>query len=291
MIFLLLSILSSTMIFVCFKLADKYGLPSMQIIVINYLVAALTGIIAAAPLHITELTGGTIVTALLIGVMFIIMFYVISLSTHVAGISITTVASKMSVIFPIIFSLLIEQNDRLTSYKAAGIGLSFIAVLLTIWNTRTSEVSGLSRMGLPILLFVGMGIVDSVVKYAQFNFVTDKVSLGFTGILFATSAIIGLIVLMVKKNGFKDIINYRTIATGIILGIANFGSIYFLIRALNIRNISDHFFESSEIFAVNNTGIVSVSVITGLLLFKERLTPVNWSGILLAILAIYLLTL
>ena len=78
----------------------------------------------------------------------------------------------------------------------------------------------------------------------------------------------------------------KAFVAGSILGIVNYFSIYYLLKALNHESL-----ESSTIFTVNNVAIVMVSTLLGLIIFKESITKTNWSGILLAIISIVLVTL
>ena len=76
----------------------------------------------------------------------------------------------------------------------------------------------------------------------------------------------------------------KSIVAGFALGIPNYFSIHFLLNALNLPNL-----ESTVVFPVNNTGIVLLSTLLAIILFKEKLTKVNWAGILLAVVSIALI--
>lgn len=67
------------------------------------------------------------------------------------------------------------------------------------------------------------------------------------------------------------------------LGIPNYFSVYFLLKALKSNVL-----ESSGIFTVNNVGIVMLSTVAGIVLFHEKLLRKNWIGIGLAIASIAL---
>jgi uncharacterized membrane protein len=70
----------------------------------------------------------------------------------------------------------------------------------------------------------------------------------------------------------------KTLLSGVLMGLANFGSLYFLINALNELSLNN-----SIVFALNNTGVVLMSVIIALSLFRERISIVNKVGIALSI--------
>lgn len=289
MIYLFLCVLSSTAIFIVFKIINRRSLPSFPIILINYLVAALLGfLLYRKGIGATDFSNSSsIPLAILIGILFILMFFIIARSTKEAGISITTVASKMSVVFPITVSILIDSSDKLTPVKFLAILLALVAVLLTVYSPETRKGQK-SRILIPLLLFIGLGVVDSLVKFAQYKFLSVDETAFFSAFLFSIALLTGLLVLPFRKKGIREFRSTATWLFGGILGIVNFGSIYLLISALNHTNPAGETIDSSIIFGANNIGIVSLSVLAGLLLFRESLRPVNWTGIALSFLALVL---
>lgn len=287
--FLILCIISSTSIFIIFRSIEKFKLPSFPIIIINYFFASILGFI----LNPVKFTLGNLAgfdwvpISIFIGIMFILMFFLIAKSSQAAGISVTTIASKMSVVFPIVVSLVISVGDRLTIIKFTGIFFALAGVILSI--LKPGDFSFRHKyVYLPVTLFIGMGLVDSVVKYAQHYYVRDENTALFSAVLFTNALITGLIFLIFRLDYLKWFRNFRIWGWGFSLGMVNFGSIYFLVRALNYINHQGNSLDSSIIFGINNMGIVSLSVLSGLILFKERLLPVNWIGVVISGLAIIL---
>lgn len=284
MIFLLLSILSSAAIYVVFKLVDRYRVFTFSAIVINYFVACLAGFFLSNsnPFTLDVFMQKWTPIALLVGVMFIIMFYVIAKSTQKAGVTVTTVAVKMSVVFPIAFSIWYDANDSLSPLKLLGIALALLSVLLTVYK-KNGRVFTSRAVLLPAFLFVGMGVVDSFVKYAQSAYITGELASTFSTIVFANALVVGLLILPFNKPALKSIIKAKTWILGALLGIANFGSVYFLLRALNHIDINTgRQAMGSVVFGINNIGIVALSVIIGFLAYKERPLRINWLGIALS---------
>ena len=169
--------------------------------------------------------------------------------------------------------------------KIAGIILAVTSVILIVYRGKDNSLSKASVF-FPVLLFVGMGLVDSLVKYSQLKYVNNQELSYFSAILFFIAFLTGLIILLFRKQDRKEILKFPPLSWGVFLGIANFGSIYFLIRALNHINVRGNTIDSSIIFGINNTGIVLLSVIAGLLIFHEKLSMVNKAGIVLSIMAI-----
>jgi len=290
--FLLLCILSSTGIFIVFKSIDRYNIPSFPVIVINYLVATILGFVINPGLaRIDELMKREWLPAsILIGILFIIMFFLVAYSSKKAGISVTTVASKMSVIFPILFSMMIDPGDQLTLLKSAAILCTLCGVALTVYKPGEGETNR-AAIYIPLILFAGMGIVDSLVKYAQHSYVGDSETALFSAVLFLNAFVAGVLVLLFSPRHFRSFKRPAVWGWGILLGGVNFGSIFFIVRALNYISPRGEMIDSSVIFGINNTGIVALSVMAGLLVFGERLRPVNWVGIFLSAMALILFSL
>ncbi len=289
--YLILCILSSTGIFVVFKFLDRKDVLPFPVIVINYLIASLFGfLINSADFSLKSIISQPwLPISFLIGVLFIVLFFVIARSSRVAGISVTTVASKMSVVFPIIFSMLIDSSDVLTLTKLLAIIIALIGVLLTVYTPSSNSVL-MKKITLPLILFIGMGIVDSLVKFAQHQYVENSDKALFSAVLFFIAFLTGILILPFKKGMIGHFKKAATWFWGIVLGIVNFGSIYLLVSALNHVNNNEIRTDSSVIFGLNNIGIVGLSILVGLLIFSEKLKLINWIGIALSVVSILLFT-
>ncbi|MGN6494414.1 MAG: hypothetical protein ACTHLE_20650, partial [Agriterribacter sp.] len=57
-----------------------------------------------------------------------------------------------------------------------------------------------------------------------------------------------------------------------------------------VKVLKDYSSNSSAIIPINNIGIVLTSAVVAWLLFKEKLSAINWMGILLAVIAIALIS-
>ncbi len=291
MIFLILSILSSAAIYVIFKYLDRFKIGTFNVIIINYITASILGILLTnTDVDIFPLIKNDwLPFSVIIGILFIMMFVVIAKSSQVVGIAVTTISNKMSVIIPIAGSIMIDPKDLLTNYKATGIILAILAVFLSVYRKRKVEFDP-RNIYLPIILFLGMGLVDSIVKYAQQYHVADDVLPVFTVILFAMAAVAGIVTKLLRRTSFKELIQPKTIWWGIALGISNYGSLYFLIKALNYKDVLGGTLDGSIVFGINNLGVIALSVIIGLIVFKEKFLKINWAGIILSLIAIYILS-
>ncbi|MCD6202455.1 MAG: hypothetical protein J7K46_11675 [Bacteroidales bacterium] len=282
MFFLLLSILSGITIVLCFKWVDRLDLNAFTVIVLNYLVAFLLGFILIKKelWSLGHLSAGEMVTALVLGILFVIMFRILGASVKTAGMGISTIAAKISVALPIAFSI-IAYHEPLSLQKSAGIGLAMTALFLTVYQKENSKKHAFL---LPVLLFAGMGIVDSMVKFVQVSYLKEYNILPFSALVFFISFFTGMIMKMIEKKRLIEHLSMSLFLTGILLGTANLGSLYFFIRALD-----SGFLDSSLIFTINNLSILILTVLTGVLFFRERLSLLNWAGFLLSLVSLYII--
>ena len=286
MIYLLLSILSSTLIFVVFKLFDRFKVNTFHAIVVNYIVACTCGIfVYDAPLEIEKIvSNGWFVYTVLLGLLFIVIFYLMALTTQRNGLSVVSVATKMSLVVPVIFGL-IYYKESLGHFKFIGIILALIAVFLASIKSRRGIKIRRSTLIFPLLVFIGSGIIDTSLKYLEDTHVAENDVAIFSSTIFGSAAVIGILFLGIRMVQGKFKFAAKNVIGGIFLGIPNFFSVYFLVLALRSDVL-----ESSGIFTVNNVAVVLTSTLVGILLFKEELSAKNWLGIGLAVISIVLIT-
>lgn len=286
MIYLLLSILASTIIFIIFKLFEKFNINILQAIVVNYCIAFTTGILAyKGTITISQLPNlDWFYYTLVLGALFIIVFNLMAITTQRSGLSVVSVATKMSVVIPVLFGLL-YYNENLGAIKLFGIGIALIAVYLTSNKSDQRTVINRKLIVLPILVFVGSGIIDTSIKFLEDAYVANNDVPLFSAIIFLAAAIIGFIIIIIQVMSGSFKFEFKNVIAGICLGVPNYFSIYFLVKTLR----SD-ILESSGIFAINNVSIVTLSTFAGIFLFKEKLIRKNWIGIGLAILSIILIS-
>jgi drug/metabolite transporter (DMT)-like permease len=288
MIFLALSIIASTLIFVIFRLFASYNINTLQAIVVNYFVACSCGVIGYQ--NSIELSAipqyNWFYYTLALGALFIIVFNLMAITTQHSGLSVVSVATKMALVIPIAFGLWYYQ-EPLGPFKAAGIVLALVAVYLVAVKKDSGIILQKRNLVFPMLVFLGSGLIDTSLNFLQNDFITDKSLIPlFSSTIFMTAGVIGIMVLVAQKIKGVLVLEFKNIIAGIVLGIPNYFSIYFLVKALR----SD-LFDSSGIFTINNVGIVIISTLLGIIFFKEQLSIKNWIGITLAVISIALVSL
>ncbi|WP_438961285.1 EamA/RhaT family transporter [Nonlabens sp.] len=280
MIWLLLSIATSSLLYVIFKYFQVFKVNTLHAIIVNYLVAFITGFIAYGSVPDVEVIVKTswLYYALFLGVLFITIFNVVALTSQKNGLSVAAVASKMSLVIPVIAGFWL-YNESVGWIKILGILLALVSVYLSSVKSKSGLKLDKGLLILPVLLFLGSGIIDTTLKYAEKTHVPDGEEPLFSAVCFAMAFVVGIAVLIyeVFKGRFLKI---NSVIAGIALGIPNYFSIFFIIKALKSG------MESSILFPINHVGTVLLTTLFGLLIFKERLIFKNYLGIVLAIIAI-----
>ncbi|WP_298541065.1 EamA family transporter [uncultured Aquimarina sp.] len=286
MIYLLLSIFASSWILITFKLFAKYNIDTQQAIIVNYVIACISGLVAyTEPIDIISITKSSwFYGTIALGFIFILVFNFMAITTQKNGLSVAAVASKMSVAIPVIFGIIV-YNEITGALKIIGIIIALIAVYMTSMKTVGGIAIKKENLIYPLLVFLGGGIIDTSLKFMETNYVAKMDVPIFSATIFSFAAILGIFTLAYKAAKGTLKINVKNIIAGICLGIPNYFSIYFLIQALRNENI-----DSSTVFIINNVAVLLVSTFAGILFFKEKLLLKNWIGIVLAIMSILFVT-
>ncbi len=274
----------STAVIIVFRLFNGYRISNMQAIAINYIVAAGASYsVQSSGLKPSQLAAlPWFPMAIVIGVFFVIGFNLFALSSQKAGVAITGVSSRISVLIPTIFGL-IFLNEAAGTLKLTGIFLILISFYLIFKRDKTIHVDTRYLL-FPILLFIVNGANDTMISFSEKTWIKqdNDHTLLFLSVIFATSLLFAFGIVAYNLITGKRKPAWKNVWAGIILGLLNFGSTYYFLRAISV-------FEVSVVVPVQNVSIVSLSALTGYLAFKERLRNINWLGIAIAVVAIFLI--
>lgn len=283
MLDLALCVLFSSSLFVIFKLFSKYKIQTLYAIITNYVVACLfstlfyDGIILVNEIPQKPWFLGT----LALGVLFIVVFVIAARTSQKIGVSVASVASKMSLVIPVLAGILLYK-EVLGPVKILGIVLAMVAVYFASVKEKNITVK-VDSLILPFLLFLGSGLVDTTIKFLQDTFMEKGDFPLFSTTVFGAAGFTGIIFILIKSFKVPLKINLKNVIGGLVLGIFNYFTIHFLLNALQ-----NDFFNSASIFTIINVGTVLLSTIFGVLIFKETMSKKNWIGIGLAIISIIL---
>lgn len=209
------------------------------------------------------------------------IFFALHYSIQNVGIIKTDLAQRLSLIIPLIASLLIF-NDTFSLLRCIGLGLGLLAVFLIIQSKSKTVAKNNKNWIAPLLVFFGFGVIDVLFKQ-----VALYTNLSFTTTLFFTyvfSFCVTVCIFIFKAFNKKESFIKYSIYFGIPLGLLNFSNIYFYLLAHQEFNDSP-----TTVFAGMNFGVIIIGTLVGYFAFKESLTKRTVIGLTLALVAITIL--
>ncbi len=276
---LIISIACSVAVSVLLKIARRRSLQIDQAIAVNYVVAAGLCLLILRPQPATLLNPSTPWWVLIaLGVLLPSIFLAMAGAVRHAGIVLSDAAQRLSLFIPLIAAFVLF-GEAASGGKLAGIIVALIALGCLLFRPRPQEGSGEGGKIVALLLtvWVGYGTIDILFKQMA------KSGAVFSSSLFAAFTLAGILIfayLIVRRSAWQ----LRNVVAGAVLGLLNFGNIYFYIRAHQV------FPENPTlVFSAMNIGVISLGTLVGAGFFKEKLRWVNALGILLAITAIVIL--
>jgi drug/metabolite transporter (DMT)-like permease len=282
MTLILISIILSGSLIICFKVFDKFEVTNSNAISINYLFASGSGIIMGFDSFSSTnvLQADWFPYTLLFGLMFISTFNLVAYGVKTSGLMVVSIAQKMSLIIPLAFSI-IYYDESYGILKIAGIVMALIAIYFSSKKAKEDTANFSWKILLiPVFIFVGSGVVDISIKVSQEYFGTQAPFSVILACIFGSAGVIGLVQKLIQRSKIqlKDFIG------GMCLGLLNFFSTYFLMKAL-----SSDVLESSFVFAINNIGIILFNSMIAAAVFREQITKTNTYGIILALVSIFII--
>lgn len=279
MFYIFLSICCSVTVSVLLKLAKRYQIDVYQAITWNYSAAILLTWLFFKP-QLVNLQGAPVFTYLSLGILFPLLFVIIAASVRIAGIVRTDVAQRLSLFIPVLAAFLIF-GEKPNTIKIIGIAIGFIGIICLIpWRQKMAVRRRSSNSWFYLFtILAGMGVIDVLLKsIAKVTAVSFGTSLFIIFVLAFIVSIIGLIYLIYTR---KTRFSWPHILIGWVLGAANFGNILFYLKALkSLENTPSTVFSSMDI------GVIVFGSLIGLFIFREKLSRLNLTGIILAIIAV-----
>ena len=284
MIYLVLAILFSTGVFVAMRLFERYKLDNHQALMWNYVFASGTGFAICehwdtVPQLVAEPWFGL---SILTGFWFIFTYILMTASTQRSGVTVTSLSSKLSVVLPILAGV-IMFSERLNFVATTGIVLALVALVLVLGgrNKKTNKTGWIAGL-LPVFIFFGTGTGDILMKITEQQNTVGN--LGFMiAFIYFVALVFGIIIVVWDIARGKSKWQWKSAAGGIMLGVINYFSTYSVYYAMRC-------FDNVVLFPIYNIGVVSMTALVGWLLFKEKLTLKNYIGLVIAVIAVILIT-
>lgn len=274
---LILSICCSVAVSALLKLARRYQIHIGQAIAINYVVAsALCLILLRPPTHALMAPTASWWLLAALGVLLPGVFLIMAAAVRNAGIVLSDAAQRLSLLVPLAAAFL-WFGESLSTHKLAGMVLAFTALLGLLIRPSAQRGQGLKMMACLLGVWLGYGTIDILFKEMA------RQGNAFSATLLGAFVLAGLLMfagLTLKRTRWT----WASVAGGLMLGLLNFGNIYFYIRAHQTFPSNP-----SLVFASMNIGVITLGTVVGAALFKEKLSGLNLAGIALAVVAIWVL--
>src|SRR5215217_2276835 len=281
MIYLIISICCSVTVAIRLKLAKRYKISIPQAVTWNYLFAISLSYVFFRPASADLVGSAPSKLYISLGILLPVIFWFLAASVKSIGIVKTDIAQRLSLFIPILAAYFLFKED-FTTLKVCGLAVGFIAIFFTL-HRKTTNNHAVSWV-YPIIVFLGFGIIDTLFKQvAQIKTMPYTSSLV---LIFALSFLISLayiVYLSIVKKQKLQLINF---ICGCILGFFNFFNILFYLKAH--RAMAD---SPSTVFAAMNIGVITLGSLVGVLIFREKLSKLNYWGLSFALVAITLITL
>ena len=282
MLYIALSIFCSVTVAVLLKLAKRYQISIIQAVTYNYLTALILCFLFFKPdvSIITATAPWPIYISLAILLPTIFLFLAASVKN--LGIVKTDIAQRLSLFIPILAAYFIFKED-FNDLKFIGLAVGFVSIFLTFIR-KSDKQTERNKWIYPVIVFVGFGVIDILFKQIALHKELPYTTSLFT--VFCLAFIVSVVIVITMTLTKKTKLQLVNLACGIILGLFNFGNILFYLKAHQALSKNP-----STVFAAMNLGVIVVGSLIGIIIFKEKLTKLNYAGIFLALTAVILITL
>lgn len=271
--FLITSIICSVLVSVLLKIARPKNINLPYAIMANYIVCIQLSWLTLKPtINITTLQTGGWVFALL-GLLLPSVFLIMGKSVEIAGIVKSDTAQRLALIIPVIASFTLF-DETLNINKAFALLLTFVAMGCLLYKKDKHFTSQHNSHWWLLGVFLGYGIIDVLLKYLS---KIGSAAAGSLMISFILAWFVMATYLLIKK--IKP--DFLSIAFGLLLGLLNFTNIYTYIHAHKVMSDTP-----ALVFTSMNIGVIILGTLTGVILFKEKISRINGLGIILALFAI-----
>lgn len=257
---------------------NRYG-----IILGNYLTCLLVGFLfvhdKAMILHANPVT---YLCGMAAGCLFVLSLVAMQSSIGRNGAILSSAFAKLGLLVPLALSI-VFFHERPDLLQGAGL----ILVLIAVWifsraENEDEETGDFSLLFLLAVLFTN-GMSDSMAKIYSIYGISYEEPVYFV-VLFFTSSLVTLFLLVNETHQARRKTNLRDLAAGILVGIPNYFSSFFLLKALN--GIA-----AFIVYPVFSSGTILIVTLISSLFFHERLSRKQIVGLGLILVSIVLLNL
>lgn len=280
MISLFLTILCSTSIAIFLKVNSNYKGNTILLLTGNYFSASIVGLFLFLSDQNSTYSVELIPLGFFLSLLFVGSIFAFSKSVSLSGAALSTVSSRLSVFVPTILSIFIYR-ELPNSFQILGLVFTLATILLFYFSISNGTLKDESRNKFIYLLgvLVGIGIADFFMKVFQENWLsTDKPFFLFC--IFFFSLITTFSITFKKKIKLEK----RTLSLGLLMGIPNIFSSYFLIEALKT-------YKAVFVYPFVNISIIIATAIIVKIFWREYWSMYSKIALFTGLASIFLLSL
>jgi drug/metabolite transporter (DMT)-like permease len=280
MVYLLLTVLFSTLFGVGLKLSEAKGRDRMVVAFFNYAAGVVMAFVfwisplAESPMKLSLFT---FYAGLAAGAAWVAGLLTMMISIRASGIALTTAISRLSVVVPMAACVLL-WGETMKAMEGIGAALAVGAVLLL--GSRAAQRKGrITSQGIILLfcLMVAQSMAQITLKIFERYCPGDEVP-GFILILFLAGTLLTGAWIGIRGNKVRR----GDIVFGVLVGLPNLLTGAF--QTLALLQV-----KGTIVFPVTNVGSVLLLSLLGLLIWKEKLGRRGLIGILLTLLGLLLI--
>lgn len=285
MVYLILAIISSSLVSIAMRAGENRAKNNISMLSVNYFICTIFAFLFTGTDGVLQ-KGGGMTTAIGLGAING-FFYIVSLilfqnSVRRNGVVLSSIFMKLGIMVPLVVSILLFK-EMPTKVQIMGFSIAVIAIILINLKGKEQEnAEGVTkqqlgnRLGL-LLVLIGCGTADGMSKIYQ-EFGTDRFEELFLVFTFVVALILSVLLVLIKKQRYTG----NEILYGALLGVPNYFSARFLLKALG---------EIPAVIAYPtfSIGTIGVITLTGVIVFKEKLTKLQLFAIVLIAVAVVLL--
>ena len=265
------TIVSTVFIYLLFPSFKRWGVQTAWAITVNYFVAATLGwTLAGGGSAVSQALNSTWILPLsVLGALFYPLFQLTARCSQEFGVSVATIASKLSMAIPVLVLAFVDGMDGINWGQWVGMALAFPAVWLSAssGNDREEDLPAAAPhqnlWWIPVTMFFGSGCIDLMFGWFSTDPSLDEpgMQMAFASVPFTLGGIVGLFDQFRRGLGMPK---RRDLLGGLTLGVTNFGSLYFLLLAFD-----SGMFERAMVVPLLNLSVIVLATIGGIYLLKD----------------------
>lgn len=282
---LLLAIVSSTLVSVMMRIGEGRAKNNISMLSVNYFICLVLSFFYTGMDNLFQ-SGEGVSTAISLGSINGI-FYIVSLilfqnSIRKNGVVLSSIFMKLGIMMPLIISIVLFK-EMPNVFQVIGFVIALTAIIMINLKEPTGrlEIKDLKRknQGKVSLIFVliGCGMADGMSKIYQ-ELGTEQFEELFLVFTFVIAFVLSIILVVYKKQKFT----INEFIYGALLGLPNYYSARFLLKALGE-------IPAVVAYPTFSIGTIAVITITGIIIFKEKITRMQMFAVGLIAIAVVML--